>query len=214
MIDISRLRGPDREQLLAELRHAARDVGFFYVVGHGVPDRLTTGIFEVAREFFALPIEQRLAIENIHSPQFRGYTRTGYEYTGGKPDWREQIDIGPEREAVPRAGAAPVWKRLIGPNQWPAGLPEQFDFGAWPRFSQPDQGKRFVDRLELFSHLANIGDVRSLVIHPASTTHAQLTVQQQQQRAGGVTPGLIRLPVGLEGLADLTADLERGIDHG
>jgi O-acetylhomoserine (thiol)-lyase len=73
-------------------------------------------------------------------------------------------------------------------------------------------GKRFVDRLELFSHLANIGDVRSLVIHPASTTHAQLT--EQQQRAGGVTPGLIRLSVGLEGLTDLIADLERGIDHG
>jgi O-acetylhomoserine (thiol)-lyase len=75
-----------------------------------------------------------------------------------------------------------------------------------------DEGKRFVDKLELFSHLANIGDVRSLVIHPASTTHAQLT--EQQQRASGVTPGLIRLSVGIEGLADLIADLERGIDHG
>ncbi|MBP2327341.1 O-acetylhomoserine (thiol)-lyase [Kibdelosporangium banguiense] len=75
-----------------------------------------------------------------------------------------------------------------------------------------DEGKRFVDRLELFSHLANIGDVRSLVIHPASTTHAQLT--EEQQRASGVTPGLIRLSVGLEGLADLIADLERGSDHG
>jgi O-acetylhomoserine (thiol)-lyase len=72
------------------------------------------------------------------------------------------------------------------------------------------EGKRFVDRLELFSHLANIGDVRSLVIHPASTTHAQLT--EQQQRASGVTPGLIRLSVGLEGLTDLIADLERGLD--
>jgi O-acetylhomoserine (thiol)-lyase len=70
-------------------------------------------------------------------------------------------------------------------------------------------GRRFVDGLTLFSHLANIGDVRSLVIHPASTTHAQLT--EAQQRAGGVTPGLVRLSVGLEGVEDLIADLDRGL---
>jgi O-acetylhomoserine (thiol)-lyase len=69
-----------------------------------------------------------------------------------------------------------------------------------------DAGRRFVDELSLFSHLANIGDVRSLVIHPASTTHAQL--DEEQQRASGVTPGLIRLSVGLEGTGDLIADLE------
>jgi O-acetylhomoserine (thiol)-lyase len=72
-----------------------------------------------------------------------------------------------------------------------------------------DAGIRFVDRLRLFSHLANIGDVRSLVIHPASTTHAQLDAEQQ--RAGGVTPGLIRLSVGLEGIGDLLADLAHGL---
>ncbi|MCF2527295.1 bifunctional o-acetylhomoserine/o-acetylserine sulfhydrylase [Yinghuangia soli] len=69
-------------------------------------------------------------------------------------------------------------------------------------------GRRFVDALTLFSHLANIGDVRSLVIHPASTTHAQLT--PEERLATGVTPGLVRLAVGIEGLADLTADLEAG----
>jgi O-acetylhomoserine (thiol)-lyase len=71
-----------------------------------------------------------------------------------------------------------------------------------------EAGKRFVDALELFSHLANIGDVRSLVIHPASTTHSQLTAEEQA--ATGVTPGLVRLAVGLEGLEDLKADLEAG----
>ncbi|UOZ03597.1 isopenicillin N synthase family oxygenase [Amycolatopsis sp. WQ 127309] len=123
LIDISRLRGPaaDRAEFLGELRRAAHDVGFFYVVGHGVPERLTSGIFDAAQEFFALPVEQRLAIENIHSAQFRGYTRTGHEYTGGTPDWREQIDIGPEREPVAPGG--PAWQRLIGPNQWPEALP-------------------------------------------------------------------------------------------
>ena len=71
-----------------------------------------------------------------------------------------------------------------------------------------EAGKRFVDGVELFSHLANIGDVRSLIIHPASTTHSQLT--PEQQLTTGVTPGLVRLSVGLEGVDDLVADLEAG----
>ena len=71
-----------------------------------------------------------------------------------------------------------------------------------------DAGKRFVDALSLHSHVANIGDVRSLVIHPASTTHSQLT--PEEQLASGVTPGLVRLAVGIEGVDDIIADLERG----
>jgi O-acetylhomoserine (thiol)-lyase len=69
-------------------------------------------------------------------------------------------------------------------------------------------GAKFVDGLNLFSHVANIGDVRSLVIHPASTTHSQLT--PEQQLTSGVTPGLVRLSVGLESIDDLLADLESG----
>ncbi len=71
-----------------------------------------------------------------------------------------------------------------------------------------EAGKRFVDGLELHSHVANIGDVRSLVIHPASTTHAQLT--PEAQLAAGVTPSLVRLSVGIENVADIIADLEAG----
>ncbi|MFD1214188.1 bifunctional o-acetylhomoserine/o-acetylserine sulfhydrylase [Arthrobacter sp. GCM10027362] len=71
-----------------------------------------------------------------------------------------------------------------------------------------EAGKRFVDGLELHSHVANIGDVRSLVIHPASTTHSQLSPQQQE--AAGVTPGLVRLSVGLEHIDDILADLDAG----
>jgi O-acetylhomoserine (thiol)-lyase len=67
-----------------------------------------------------------------------------------------------------------------------------------------------VDSLNLFSHVANIGDVRSLVIHPASTTHSQLT--PEQQLTSGVTPGLIRLSVGLESVDDLIADLETAFE--
>lgn len=72
-----------------------------------------------------------------------------------------------------------------------------------------DAGRAFVDSLELFSHLANIGDVRSLVIHPASTTHSQLT--PEQQLTAGVTPGLVRLSVGLENVEDLKADLAQAL---
>ena len=71
-----------------------------------------------------------------------------------------------------------------------------------------EKGKAFVNALTLHSHVANIGDVRSLVIHPASTTHQQLS--PEEQLATGVTPGLVRLAVGLEGIDDILADLERG----
>ena len=69
-------------------------------------------------------------------------------------------------------------------------------------------GRAFVEGLSLHSHVANIGDVRSLVIHPASTTHSQLTAEEQL--LSGVTPGLVRLAVGIEGIDDILADLEQG----
>ena len=69
-------------------------------------------------------------------------------------------------------------------------------------------GKKFVESLKLFSHVANIGDVRSLVIHPATTTHSQLSAEEQL--AAGVTPGLVRLSLGIENVEDLKADLEVG----
>jgi O-acetylhomoserine (thiol)-lyase len=71
-----------------------------------------------------------------------------------------------------------------------------------------EAGSKFVNALELHSHVANIGDVRSLVIHPASTTHSQLT--PEEQLAAGVTPGLVRLAVGLENINDILADLDAG----
>ncbi|WP_020670571.1 bifunctional o-acetylhomoserine/o-acetylserine sulfhydrylase [Amycolatopsis nigrescens] len=71
-----------------------------------------------------------------------------------------------------------------------------------------EAGRAFVDGTELHSQLVNIGDVRSLIVHPASTTHSQLV--PEEQLASGVTPGLVRLAVGLEGLEDLKADLEAG----
>jgi O-acetylhomoserine (thiol)-lyase len=70
-----------------------------------------------------------------------------------------------------------------------------------------EAGSKFVENLKLFSHLANVGDAKSLVIHPSSTTHSQLS--EEQQKAGGLTPDLIRLSVGIEHIDDITGDLEQ-----
>jgi O-acetylhomoserine (thiol)-lyase len=72
-----------------------------------------------------------------------------------------------------------------------------------------EAGRRFIDTLQLFYHVANIGDARSLAIHPASTTHSQLT--EQEQEATGVSDGYIRLSVGIEHIDDIIADIERGL---
>jgi O-acetylhomoserine (thiol)-lyase len=71
-----------------------------------------------------------------------------------------------------------------------------------------ESGVKFVEGLELFSHVANIGDVRSLVIHPASTTHSQLSPEDLAK--SGVTTGMVRLSVGLETYEDLIVDLQKG----
>ncbi|WP_196073120.1 isopenicillin N synthase family dioxygenase [Nakamurella alba] len=118
---------PDSERSVAfldGLRDATHRIGFFYLVGHGIPDDRIAELMDVSRRFFALPEADKLAIENLRSPHFRGYTRVGGERTQGRTDWREQIDIGPERPAVPAGPGVPDFEVLEGPNQWPAALPE------------------------------------------------------------------------------------------
>jgi len=129
VLDLSRLdAGPaEKAAFLADLRQTAHDLGFFYVSGHGIDDGLIRQVLTLTRRFFTLPEQDKLAIEMINSPHFRGYTRVGMEITRGQRDWREQIDIGAEREALPWTADAPPWQRLRGPNQWPAALPELRD---------------------------------------------------------------------------------------
>ncbi len=117
-------------------------------------------------------------------------------------EWLEQRD---EVAAVHYAGLPSSPWYEVGRKYLPLGA------GAIVSFELRDgveAGKRFVDAVRLFSHLANIGDVRSLIIHPASTTHSQL--DEQQLAATGASPGLVRLSVGIENLDDLKADLEAG----
>ncbi|MEI3849649.1 MULTISPECIES: isopenicillin N synthase family dioxygenase [Microbacterium] len=123
ILDLSRLDdGPEAAAgFRDDLRAATHDVGFFYLTGTGVPAELERRLHRAAKDFFALPEQDKLAIENVRSPHFRGYTRIGGERTQGEIDWREQIDIGPERPAVE---GGPAFNRLIGPNLWPAAQPE------------------------------------------------------------------------------------------
>lgn len=117
--------GPEeRAKFLADLRAAARDVGFFYITGHGIDPAFLRLVMDVSRRFFALPDEQKQALDMVNSPHFRGYNGVAAEITRGRRDWREQIDIGAERTAVTLEADTPPWQRLIGPNQWPDALPE------------------------------------------------------------------------------------------
>ncbi|MGV9744249.1 bifunctional o-acetylhomoserine/o-acetylserine sulfhydrylase [Rhodococcus zopfii] len=118
----------------------------------------------------------------------------------------EFLEARPEVQSVSYAGLAssPWYER--GKELAPRGT------GAIVVFELAggvDAGKKFVDALTLHSHVANIGDVRSLVIHPASTTHSQLTAEEQL--AAGVTPGLVRLAVGIEHIDDILADITNGL---
>ncbi|MGC5248825.1 isopenicillin N synthase family dioxygenase [Gordonia sp. DT219] len=125
VIDLS-LAETDPDRLHAELLAAGRDVGFFYLTGHGVDDALFDRALATAREFFAQPDAVKDEVSQLRSPQFRGYTRVGGELTNGRTDWREQIDLGPDRDPI--AGAEGFWN-LQGPNLWPsspAGFREIF----------------------------------------------------------------------------------------
>lgn len=94
----------------------------------------------------------------------------------------------------------------IAQRYLPKGAGAVFSFGIKGGYNA---GKKFIDSLQMFSHLANVGDARSLVIHPASTTHQQLTAEQQQ--AAGVEPEMVRLSVGLEDLDDILWDLDQAL---
>lgn len=118
--------GPARARFVARLREAAHGAGFFYLRGHGLSERDMAAMFQHSRTFFALPRAAKQALHMAHSPHFRGYTAAGDEITRGARDWREQLDIGAERAALPPASdsvADEAWRRLQGPNQWPAELP-------------------------------------------------------------------------------------------
>ncbi|MGC0313467.1 isopenicillin N synthase family dioxygenase [Kitasatospora acidiphila] len=126
VIDLAAASGTpaQRAALHADLLYATTEVGFFHLVGHGVTEAETSRLTEAMHAFFALPDADRLAISNLKSPQFRGYTRIGAERTGGRSDWRDQLDIGTELPEHRPGPGEPAYWWLEGPNQWPERLPE------------------------------------------------------------------------------------------
>ncbi len=118
----------------------------------------------------------------------------------------EWLDGDPRVEYVNWAGLAAHPHHERAAKYLPLGPGSVFSFGVK---GGRDAGRRFIESVELASHLANIGDAKTLVIHPASTTHAQLT--EQQLIDGGVLPGLVRLSVGIEDPDDIIYDLDQAL---
>jgi O-acetylhomoserine (thiol)-lyase len=104
----------------------------------------------------------------------------------------------------PSLPTSPYYK--LAQRYLPRGAGSIFTFGIKGGMAA---GRRFIESLQLFSHLANVGDAKSLVIHPASTTHQQLS--EMEQRAAGVLPEMIRVSIGLEDLEDLLWDLDQAL---
>jgi isopenicillin N synthase-like dioxygenase len=107
------------ETFLAGLRTALHEIGFLQLTGYGATPGEIGELTAAAARFFALPLEQRLRLDNRLSPHFRGYTRLGHEITAGRADAREQIDFAPEQTPVPREHWDAPYRLLEGPNQWP-----------------------------------------------------------------------------------------------
>lgn len=97
--------------------------------------------------------------------------------------------------------------KSLSDKYFPKGVGSIFTFGIK---GGVEAGRKFIDSVELFSHLANVADAKSLIIHPASTTHAQL--DEEQQVAAGVAPDMIRVSVGIENVDDLIEDLKQALE--
>ena len=114
-----RADGTFDEAFLAGLRAALHGIGFLQLTGYGATPGQIGALTAAAARFFALPLEERLRLDNRLSPHFRGYTRLGHEITAGRADAREQIDFAPEQAPVPRELWDAPYRLLEGPNQWP-----------------------------------------------------------------------------------------------
>jgi isopenicillin N synthase-like dioxygenase len=125
VIDVARLDGSaDQRQALAlEIGEACRDTGFFYIRNHGVPQSLIDAVLTRTREFFSLPIEQRMALDKKHSRCNRGYDPMQSQAleSGAPPDLKEGFYIG--TETAPDDPRVLAGKFNVGPNQWPSDLP-------------------------------------------------------------------------------------------
>lgn len=122
-LPIISLTSLDSDEGLAQLRRAASDVGFFYLVDHGLSDDAQQEYLALSRAFFQLPVAEKQSVDMIHSPHFRGYNAMGNEMTAGRLDAREQFDWMNEELALSAEQLNHPWQKLIGPNLWPSAMP-------------------------------------------------------------------------------------------
>lgn len=128
----------DLVEVGAALAEACHSVGFCYLANHGVTASLEADALAATRDFFALDPEAKARLSMAQSPHFRGYTPLGAERTRGHADWREQLDLGLDEPVEETSPGDPAWRRLRGPNQWPAELPAlQRVISAWSAAMQP-----------------------------------------------------------------------------
>jgi isopenicillin N synthase-like dioxygenase len=122
-VDLRRWHGDDaqRAALARDVRLICHEIGFFQLVGHGVPTGFRARYFDLLQAFFALPDDVKAQIDKIRSPHFRGWERVGAELTDNRTDYREQLDVSSEHPPYP-PDAAPAYLHLDGPNQW---LPDE-----------------------------------------------------------------------------------------
>jgi isopenicillin N synthase-like dioxygenase len=106
-----------RHNLCARINKICHDIGFFYIINHGIPESISDEYLRMAKLFFDLPESQKQQLDKSHSPHFRGWEKLGSELTNNEYDYREQIDLGLDRAALPSPD--PYYLSLIGPNQWP-----------------------------------------------------------------------------------------------
>ncbi|KAJ2559174.1 hypothetical protein GGH12_005508, partial [Coemansia sp. RSA 1822] len=108
----------DRVLFLSNLQHALVHVGFFYVAGHNITPQFLDQLTQATKDFFALPLSEKLKTDKIHSPTFLGYSTQGNEITKNNKDNREQLDFANELPDTWDA-SQPIYERLSGPNLWP-----------------------------------------------------------------------------------------------
>jgi len=113
----------DSAEGLAQLRYAASEVGFFYLVDHGLDSDQQQQYLALSKEFFQLSNADKQQVDMIHSPHFRGYNTVGNEMTAGRLDAREQFDWMNEASALATQDLRYPWQKLIGPNVWPTAMP-------------------------------------------------------------------------------------------
>ena len=171
-----------RRELCTQVNRVCHEIGFFYIINHGIPAHLSADYLAMARAFFALPLATRQTIDKHNSAQFRGWEQLGSELTNNEVDYREQIDIGVERDAF--IDPDPYYMALVGPNQWPAeALIPGFRASVEDYFSRLSEVARQI--LRVMSLALGLKETHIERVFGASPSPYLKLIRYPQTRAGG-----------------------------